>query len=116
MGQNASRKLKIINAHYTWHPDFEIDEQGKPVVLKTGKWVVEWVLKELNNTILEHYTATRSTEKEAQELLQTINDIGNEFLRYRSFRPDDKIYKLGTLTAEIDCVKKRTILKDRRCE
>lgn len=116
MQHTKSRKLKIVNTHYTWHPDFNIDNQGKPVVLNTGKWIVEWVLKELNNPILEHYTAQFSNEKDAVNLVEKIKGISTEFSRYRAFYGNEEIFMLGKLTSEIDCIKKQLISKDPRSE
>lgn len=116
MQDRTARWLKILKADYCWHPDFKVDDQGKPIILSTGNWVVEWVIKEQNNNVLEHYTEKFSTEKEAQDMLQKINTIGNQYLRYKRFSASHEIHTLGKLTSRIDCMKKRLILKDPRSE
>jgi hypothetical protein len=91
------RKVKVVRAYYTYHPDFvETDGVGYKV-LPTGNWVAEWTIKEEHNPVLEHYSVKCTSEEQAKSLIEKIQGCHEEDSPWCLARQKDEIFN-GTKT------------------
>lgn len=86
------RKVKVVRAYYTYHPDFvETDGVGYKV-LSTGNWVAEWTIKEEYNPVFEHYSVKCDSEQQAKDLIEKIQGCHEEDSPWYVARPTDEIF------------------------
>lgn len=89
--QPRKRTVKLTKSFCAYHPDFETTADGYKL-LPTGKYIVEWIVKEWGNQIDEHYCVEFNTQQEAKDFLLQLDNSGASPCRYIDFPTNSIIF------------------------